>query len=486
MGRGPVVQRRLSLFVLQHGGGDQHYKYGAEWQPIDDFRLRASYERAVRAPNVLELFAPTNVVLFSGQDPCFNATGVVFNNCVHNKYAPVPAGAITSGLVYCPATQCDVQLGGNPLLKPEVSDTRTAGIVFTPTFVDGFTATVDWFNIKVDNYISTLPPQEILNDCYGATASAASMAYFCPLVHRNGAGLVYGTGFVSAQNINTGFLQTKGADFELNYQTDMSTWGMENTGSLTFNFIGTYLTELDTEPVPQSPLLRGVELPFNCAGLYGLTCSATSDENSQSEMAVQAARHLGIAMGRGFLLPVALHRRDLSRRRHHQSPGRRQPGEHLCLQQRPDHPWRGRLSGTPGSLRTTTSTWRRTGRCARVWICAPASTTCSTSSRPSSAPRRSRCRPATATPSRACTTPLVVRSSSRQPSSIELNRLAFQSGPFRGRFFFPRCPISAHGPLRPQAWARFPLTRVSQAGDGALRAVSAGQFELAPGFAGCV
>ncbi|HEY3636910.1 MAG TPA: TonB-dependent receptor, partial [Rhizomicrobium sp.] len=168
-------------------GSTNTYKYGAEWQPIDDFRLRASMQRAVRAPNVLELFAPANVILFSGQDPCNGATGIVYNNCVHNKYAPVPPGTIASGLTYCPATQCDEQVGGNSALKPEVSDTRTAGIVFTPTFLDGFTATVDWFDIKVDNYINTLPPQETLNECYGASATAASMAYFCPFVHRNGA-----------------------------------------------------------------------------------------------------------------------------------------------------------------------------------------------------------------------------------------------------------------------------------------------------------
>jgi outer membrane receptor protein involved in Fe transport len=61
-------------------------------------------------------------------------------------------------------------------------------------------------------------------------------------------------------------------DFELNYQADMADWGLGNAGSLAFNLIGTYLTDLSTEPVPQNPLLRADELPFNCAGLYGLTC----------------------------------------------------------------------------------------------------------------------------------------------------------------------------------------------------------------------
>ncbi|HEY3637563.1 MAG TPA: TonB-dependent receptor, partial [Rhizomicrobium sp.] len=89
---------------------------------------------------------------------------------------------------------------------------------------------------------------------------------------RNGAGVVYGTGFVNATEINTGFLTTKGVDFELNYQSDLSGWGLGDTGSLAFNLVGTYLTDLSTEPVPQNPLLRSVEQPYNCSGLFGLTC----------------------------------------------------------------------------------------------------------------------------------------------------------------------------------------------------------------------
>ena len=261
-------------------GATNTYKYGAEWQPIDDFRLRASMQRAVRAPNVLELFSPVlSGVNFSGQDPCFGATGVVYKNCVNNKYAPVSPSAIASGILYCPATQCAAEVGGNTALKPEVSDTRTAGIVLTPTFLDGFTATFDWFDIKVDNYISSLPPQEILNDCYGAAATAASMAYFCPFVHRSGTGIIYGGGYVSDIDLNTGYLETKGVDFEVNYQTDLSNWGVGEAGSLSFNLIGTYLDALTVEPVPQNPLTRSIQQPFNCAGLYGLVCSDTSDQS---------------------------------------------------------------------------------------------------------------------------------------------------------------------------------------------------------------
>ncbi len=248
-------------------GSTNTYKYGAEWQPIDDFRLRGSVERAVRAPNVLELFSPTNVVLFSGVisggDPCAFTT--------KGRCATVP-NAGNSAVLKCPATQCNQQVGGNTLLKPEVSDTRTAGIVFTPTFIDGFTATVDWFNIKVDNYINTLGPNQTLAECYGSGATASSEAFYCPLVHRSGSGQIWGAGYVQAPTINTGWLQTKGVDFEMNYQSDMATWGVENVGSLALNLTGTYLDTLLTEPVPQVSLLRSISTPYDCAGLYGASC----------------------------------------------------------------------------------------------------------------------------------------------------------------------------------------------------------------------
>jgi outer membrane receptor protein involved in Fe transport len=243
-------------------GSTNAYKYGAEWQPIDDFRIRGSVQRAVRAPNVLELFAPQIVQLFSGQDPCGStATGQVLKNCLANG---VPNAG--SALLDCPASQCNQETGGNALLKPETSDTKTAGIVFTPTFLDGFTATVDWFDIKVSKFIGQVVPNLTLAECYGATATTATMAFFCPLVQRQPVGhQIFGSGFVTATNINTGRLATRGIDFEMNYSADMATWGLPDTGSLNFNLVGTWMDQLATEALPGFP-------QYNCSGLFGLTC----------------------------------------------------------------------------------------------------------------------------------------------------------------------------------------------------------------------
>jgi len=237
-------------------GSVSAYKYGLEYQPIDDFRVRASYERAVRAPNVLESFAPNNAVLFSGSDPCATSTA--------GQCASVPHAG--GGILVCPANQCDQLVGGNTSLHPEIGDTRTIGVVFTPTFLDGFTATVDYFNIDVSQAISSVSPNVTLAECYGPNATAGTEAFFCPLVHRNVAGQIYGGGFVTATNQNTGFLHTKGVDVEANYNLSLDSMPMTSGyGALQFALVGTYLQSFQVEPLP------GLG-SYDCAGLFGLVC----------------------------------------------------------------------------------------------------------------------------------------------------------------------------------------------------------------------
>jgi iron complex outermembrane receptor protein len=244
-------------------GSVSSYKYGLEWQIVDDVKVRGSVQRAVRAPNVLELFAPANIGLFGGNDPCANSTA--------GACATVPhAGNAT--LLSCPASQCNQQSSGNINLKPETSDTKTFGLVFTPTFIDGFTATIDYFNIKVDNYISFISPSLTLNGCYGASSSASSQAFFCPFVHRSGTGTIFGAGYVSDATLNLPYLQTKGVDFEANYTTDMADWGWHDAGSLGFNFLGTYTDQLKTQPIPTPAVGAGQDKTYDCAGMFGITC----------------------------------------------------------------------------------------------------------------------------------------------------------------------------------------------------------------------
>jgi outer membrane receptor protein involved in Fe transport len=251
-------------------GATETWYGAADWQPVDDIRFRASMQHAVRAPNVLELFSPQVIEDFGtnypGSDPCATITT--------GQCAKVPNAG--TSLLYCPASACNEQIGGNISLKPETSNTRSFGMVLSPVFFDGLTATIDWWSIDVVDYISTIPPAEILNECYGPGATADSVAFFCPFVHRTQTGTLYGGGYVASDSINTGYLKTRGVDFGFNYQTDTADWLGTNAGTIALNAVGTWLDQLDTEAAPISPLTATLasQSAYNCTGLYGSTCGA--------------------------------------------------------------------------------------------------------------------------------------------------------------------------------------------------------------------
>jgi len=258
-------------------GSTTTFKYGAEWQPIDDFRLRGGFSKSVRAPNTTELFTPQAVILFGGQDPCANngstnapptASFAPGSFCANTGLTPAQKGTILP----CPAGQCSQQIDGSTALKPEASDTWTAGVVFTPSFLENFSLTVDYFNIKVNNAIGTVGAGTILGDCENGILAA------CALIHRDPTTntLWTGNGYVINHTANLGFIKTEGVDMEANYQSEIRDLGNDldmdtgDIGSLSANFVGTYLDEFKTEPAPtSSPFFSG---SFDCAGYFGTIC----------------------------------------------------------------------------------------------------------------------------------------------------------------------------------------------------------------------
>ena len=114
------------------------YKVGLDWAPTSDLRLRGSYQRAVRAANIFELFATQSIGLFDldGGDPCGALPGATPEftqaQCANTGLDPAFYGG--AGLIN-PAGQYNTFGGGNPDLEPEESDTYTFGVVFTPSFI---------------------------------------------------------------------------------------------------------------------------------------------------------------------------------------------------------------------------------------------------------------------------------------------------------------------------------------------------------------
>ena len=250
-------------------GTTDTYKVAGDWAFDDNIRVRGSYQRAVRAPHVIELFGPQNVVLDGTQDPC---AGLTAGNA--NVARCSQAFGLTTAQVLAieknPANQYNGLTGGNPNLDPETSDTISFGVVATPTFLPGFNFSADYFDIKVKDYISGIGADVIITRCL-----ATLDPFFCGLVKRDAAGSIWLSpqGYVTDTTLNTGALRTKGIDFNASYRTDLDALGLTGMGGINVNFVGTYLDQLKTKPLPGDAY-------YDCAGKYGTVCSVSGGATS--------------------------------------------------------------------------------------------------------------------------------------------------------------------------------------------------------------
>lgn len=273
-GRLPIAQdvafaKSLSADVAyrysEYGSGTQTdtYKVGLEWAPIDDIRFRASFGRAVRAPNIIELFSTVGLSLFdSDGDPCGAAAPNPDATVAECVATGVPIGLVGNGALDSPAGQYQMQIGGNVNLKPEESDTTSFGVVFTPTFIENLSVTVDWFNVKIDDTVSVFGSQNTLDACYTLNDAAA-----CSRINRSpGGSLWVGGGFVENLNLNIGSLETTGIDLNANWSIGLGDWGKFSTG-----LTGTYLKKLETSPGPGIP-------KYDCVGFFASVCGTPNPE----------------------------------------------------------------------------------------------------------------------------------------------------------------------------------------------------------------
>lgn len=210
------------------------YSGTATWQPIEDVRLRGTYARAVRAPNIGELFTGLSQTFPSGlSDPCegIGATGggATGDNC---RADPGVAANIAANGVFT-LNQADIQgiggfNGGNPDLFEETADSWTLGAVIAPRSIDALrnvALTVDYYNIEITDAINGFPRQFTLNQCYGEGNQT-----FCDLITRrptatavNSAGSIE---LINAFQVNAARLETAGIDATLTYNTSLDGIGM--------------------------------------------------------------------------------------------------------------------------------------------------------------------------------------------------------------------------------------------------------------------
>ncbi|NIJ34436.1 TonB-dependent receptor domain-containing protein [Sphingomonas oligoaromativorans] len=254
------------------------YKGGGVWEPVQGVKLRAEYSHAVRAPNLNELFSPAAVGLTNlNFDPC---AGAAPTNNANLAAVCVAQGAPQSslGTIEQPsAGQSNALFSGNQNLKPEKANTYTLGAVLQPrNLIPGFTATIDYYHIKITNAISSQTSGNSIANCFGPdplnpSAAAASSAA-CLLIHRdpntgslNGDQAGPGSG-LPAFLTNSGTLLTDGIDLSLNYNRDL---GFAHLG-LSFNGNYTFRSKFQAS---------AFDVNRECVGYYSSNCGIGGGES---------------------------------------------------------------------------------------------------------------------------------------------------------------------------------------------------------------
>lgn len=233
------------------------FKLGLEWAPIEDVRARFSFNRAVRAPNIAELYTPASIGPGGTVDPCWGtAPALTLEQCMRTGVTQAEYGHLGVNS----STQINTQTAGNPKLTPERANTFSAGLVFQPRAIPGLTASVDYYDIKITN--------AIINATGVGTAIILGCAEFnstnaCNLIHRAPSGSLWqsNAGYVDTTATNVGQVSTKQVDMKAHYSM-----GLAALGKLAFDLQGTAVINNITTPFPGSP-------SYDCAGFWGTTCT---------------------------------------------------------------------------------------------------------------------------------------------------------------------------------------------------------------------
>lgn len=267
--RVPLIEGRDFVDLLSVNGSYRYSDYstdqtadsyglGIDWAPTKKVRVRGSYQQAVRAANVIELFQAQGVGLYDNDaDPCAGTSpSRSFADCARTGVSASQYGTILDN----PAGQYNALFGGNPDLKPETGKTSTVGLVLTP--MKELSVTLDYFTMKVEDVIGNLSPTTVLQQCLDTGS-------FCNLITRDQLGTLWATpqAQIVATNQNLSSYKTSGMDVNLDYNRKLG----NGYGGINVNFVGTYLKEFKIEE------FAGLG-EYDCAGLYGSTCGTPLPE----------------------------------------------------------------------------------------------------------------------------------------------------------------------------------------------------------------
>ncbi|WP_353208726.1 TonB-dependent receptor [Sphingorhabdus sp.] len=265
------------------------WKAGGSWEPVESLKIRGNFSRAVRAPNISELFTPQTVGLTNlGTDRCAGAAPTTNANlravCIAQG---APAGSIGS-ITNPTAGQANITVGGNLNLEPEKANTWTLGAVFQPDSLPGFNMSLDYYNIKISNVIGTALPGDIVAACFGNITAASASDPACTSIRRNPiTGGLDGdpaiTGGLFGPTNNLGKLFTDGFDLLANWKGDIG------FSDLSLAFVGNWTRHSKFNANPSDP----ASLNRECVGYYSVNCSFTGSIQPEFQTTTRATFGVG-------------------------------------------------------------------------------------------------------------------------------------------------------------------------------------------------
>jgi outer membrane receptor protein involved in Fe transport len=296
---------RYSHYTVQAPGSPSFntttWKAAGTWEPGGGFKIRGNYQRAVRAPNINELFAPVNTGLTSlSTDPCRtvrNSAGVITAGPALNanlRAVCLAQGANASNIdsIANPtAAQANATTSGGLYLRPEKADSYTIGLVFQPDFVPGLSLTVDYYHIKIKHAITQPTTGDLITNCFGNLTAASATSPACQLFTRNPVtgGLdgdpstTPGLRFITS---NAGEILTDGVDFGANYRRDLG------FAKLNLSFNGNWTNRSRFQAIAPGAIVppgfpgAGTPIPEGgvreCVGLYSGNCGSPGSAGPNS------------------------------------------------------------------------------------------------------------------------------------------------------------------------------------------------------------
>ena len=246
------------------------WKLSAEWELFTGYRLRASAQQAVRAPNAREYFR--------GKRTFINAFVAEFGDLCSASVDPVQLGiadvCIAQGI---PASQIGVYeatpffptvttTGGNLGLDPEVGDTLTVGIVIQPGFLPNLSLSLDYYSIEIDNAIQEVDPFDTLLLCFEIKDPSDPL---CQAVERDPVN--FNVSALTGGPRNVAKIRTEGYDLQITFDHDLPGWlaMFDRSASLRWRFLGNNTIENGTQITPDASFI-------NCAGNFGFPCNVNS------------------------------------------------------------------------------------------------------------------------------------------------------------------------------------------------------------------